>query len=101
MILKKAIPSLLALAMIFSLCTTKIEAKELPQQDTPITEVEESEVAMSAVVATALIWVFTYYPQIYHVVVHYVNRAAWVSGVSPIKLANAIYRYAETDVWSL
>ena len=34
MILKKAIPSLLALAMIFSLCTTKIEAKELPQQDT-------------------------------------------------------------------
>ena len=101
MILKKVIPSLLALVMIFSLCITKIEAKELPQQDTPITEVEESEVAMSAVVATALIWVFTYYPQIYHVVVHYVNRAAWVSGVSPIKLANAIYRYAETDVWSL
>lgn len=73
MILKKAIPSLLALAMIFSLCTTKIEAKELPQQDTPITEVEESEVAMSAVVANALSWVLTYYPQIYHVVVNYVN----------------------------
>lgn len=66
MILKKVIPSLLALAMIFSLCTTKIEAKELPQQDTPITEVEESEVAMSAVVATALIWVFTYYLLLIH-----------------------------------
>ncbi|MEE8809404.1 hypothetical protein, partial [Lactimicrobium sp.] len=90
----------LALAMIFSLCTTKIEAKELPQQDTPITEVEESEIAMSGAVATALLWVLTYYPQIYNVVVNYVNRAAWAPGVSPIKLANAIYRYAKTGVWS-